>query len=35
LLLVPLLRVLQLMMYDDNRYEVEEKYTQFVQLVSR
>ncbi|WIA22309.1 hypothetical protein OEZ85_004625 [Tetradesmus obliquus] len=24
-----------LMMYDDNRYEVEEKYTQFVQLVSR
>ncbi|KAF6262460.1 TLD-domain-containing protein [Scenedesmus sp. NREL 46B-D3] len=24
-----------LMMYDDNRYEVEAKYTQFVQLVSR
>jgi hypothetical protein len=27
--------MLQLIMYDDNRYEVEEKYTQFVQLVSR
>ena len=26
---------LQLMMYDDNRYEVESKYTQFITLTSR
>lgn len=30
-----LLLFLQLMMYDDNRYEVECKYTQFINLASR
>lgn len=25
----------QLMMYDDNRYELESKYTQFITLTSR
>jgi hypothetical protein len=35
LLVAPPPTLLQLMMYDDNRYEVESKYTQFITLTSR